>query len=148
VCEKSLTFFVHSVQVARGRQKRWLTITYVSAASIVLGLLGFILVLNVGGGTIWTGIAIAAMVGGVAVAPSSGHMAAEETGITGHFNSWPVASKHAVTLDRPGQITDLVCPRCGHAEEYGPGGVYRDGYPQTPYEVARARLEGHTCPRP
>lgn len=148
VCEKSLTYFVHSVQATEGRQKRWRTITYGGLAFFVVGLLGFILLLVVGGGgPISTGIGILAAAGFGTVVCFGGS-GAEETGITGHLNSWPVVSKHAVTLDLPGQVPELVCPRCGHVEEFGRGDVYRDGYPQTPYEVAKARLEGHTCPRP
>jgi hypothetical protein len=146
VCKKSLTYLVHSAQAARGRQKRWRTITYGALAFFVVGLLGFIFV---DGGPIWTGIAISASVGGFVAASCFGRLAAEETGITGHFNSWPVVSKHAVTLDpSSGQVPELVCPRCGHAEEFGRGSVYRDGYPQTPYPVAKARLEAHDCPTP
>jgi hypothetical protein len=148
VCKKSLTYVVHSARAARGRQKRWRTITYGGLAFFVVGLLGFILLLVVDGGPIWTGIATSASVGGFVAASLFGRVAAEETGITGNFNSWPVASKHAVTLNRAGQVPELVCPRCGHAEEFGRGSVYRDGYPQTPYEVAKARLEAHDCRTP
>jgi hypothetical protein len=147
VCKKSLTYSVHSAQAARARQKRWRTITYVGLACFVVGLLGFILLLVAGGGPVLTGIAIAASAGGIVAAICFGQVAAEETGVTGHFNSWPVVSKHAVTLDRPG-VAELVCPHCGHAEEFGPGSVYRDGHPQTPYEIAKARLEAHDCGPP
>ena len=148
VCEKSLTYSVHSVQAARGRQKRWRTITYGALAFFVVGLLAFILLLVVGGDPIFTDIATLATAGGFGTLVSFGRSTAEETGITGHFNSWPVVSKHAVTLDPSGQIPELVCPHCGHAEEFGRGSVYRDGYPQTPYEVAKARFEAHDCPTP
>ncbi|GAB2802593.1 hypothetical protein GCM10027176_03960 [Actinoallomurus bryophytorum] len=147
VCKKSLTYSVHSAQAARARQKRWRTITYVSLAIFVVGLLGFILLLVLGGGPVLTGIAIAASAGGFVAVTCIGQVAAEETGVTGHFNSWPVISKHAVALDRPG-VAELVCPRCGHAEEFGRPSVYRDGHPQTPYEVAKARLEAHDCRTP
>jgi hypothetical protein len=50
VCEKSLTYFVHSVQATEGRQKRWRTITYGGLAFFVVGLLGLILLVVVGGG--------------------------------------------------------------------------------------------------
>lgn len=148
VCKKSLTYSVHSAQAAKGRQRRWRTINLGGRAFFVGGLLGFILFLVVDAGPILTDVAIAASVGGFVVASCIGQVAAHETGITGNFNSWPMAAKHAVTLNRPGQVPELVCPRCGHVEEFGRGDVYRDGYPQTPYEVAKARLEAHECGTP
>ena len=148
VCEKALTYSVHSAQAARSRQKRWRTITYVGLALFLVGLLGFVLLLVADGGPVWSGIATAASVGGIVAAICFGQVAAKETGVTGHFNSWPVVSKHAVILGRPGQVPELVCPHCGHTEEFGPGSVYRDGYPQTPYEIAKARLEAHDCRTP
>jgi hypothetical protein len=104
VCKKSLTYSVHSAQAARARQKRWRTITYGGLAFFVVGLLGFVLLLVADGGPVWSGIATAALAGGIVAAICFGQVAAEETGVTGHFNSWPVVSKHAVTLGRPGQI--------------------------------------------
>jgi hypothetical protein len=144
VCDKSLTYRVHSAQATGGRQRRWRTITYGGFALFVLGALGFIFV---DGGPIPV-IAASASIGGFVAASCFRRVAATETGITGHFNSWPVAAKHSVTLDPFGQVPELVCPRCGHTEEFGPGSVYRDGYPQTPYPVAKARLEAHDCPTP
>jgi hypothetical protein len=144
VCDTSLTYLVHSVQAARDRQRRWRIITYVGAALILPGFLGFSFLDN---GLI-SGIAAVALVVGIMSAFCFGQVAAKETGISGNLNSWPGATKHAVTLDPSGQVPDLVCPRCGHAEEFGPGSVYRDGYPQTPYEIAKPRFDAHDCPTP
>jgi hypothetical protein len=73
-----------------------------------------------------------------------------EDGVTGNFNSWPGATKHRVTLvgSRPANVPEVVCPRCGHTEEFGWGSVYSGGYSQRQYHAAKKRLEGHECPTP
>jgi hypothetical protein len=150
VCKKSLPYLVHSVETGLRRQARWRTWTYGALTLFVLGLLGLVLTFVIGGGPVRVSIAATALVVGFVAAWCLGLAAAHETGVTGNFNSWPGATKHAVTLNeaRPPQIPEVVCPRCGHTEEFGWGNAYSGGYSQRQYQAAKKRLEGHECPTP
>jgi hypothetical protein len=74
----------------------------------------------------------------------AGLAVAEETGVTGHLNTWPSASKHKVDLVArpPAQMPRLVCPRCGHEEKF----LYRGdpkNYDERQHVAAKVRLQLH-----
>jgi hypothetical protein len=98
VCKKSLTYYVHSVEAALGRQARWRACAYGGLALFLLGLLGLVLTFVLGDSPVRIAVSASAMVVGFVALWTFGQAAAEETGVTGHFNSWPGATKHAVTL--------------------------------------------------
>jgi hypothetical protein len=150
VCKKSLPYFVHSVEDGLGRQARWRAWVYGGLALFVLGLIGLVLIFVTGGGPVRVAIVASAVVVGFVTIWCVGMTAAAETGVTGNFNSWPGATMHKVTLveSRPANVPEVVCPRCGHTEEFGWGSVYSGGYSQRQYHAAKKRLEGHECPTP
>jgi hypothetical protein len=150
VCKKSLTYYVHSVEAALDRQARWRACVYAGLALFVLGLIGLVLIFLTGGGPVRVALVASATVVGFVATWCFGLTAAGETGVTGNFNSWPGATKHTVTLveSRPANVPEVVCPRCGHTEEFGWGSAYRGGYSQRQYHAAKVRLEGHDCPAP
>jgi len=142
-CRKALTYRVHSVDDTLHRYNRWRTWAYGGLSLLLLGLLGLVLLFVVGGGAVGTALVITAMAVGAMTGWMFGLTAANEQGVTGHLNGWPGATKHAVVFIAPGP--ELVCPRCGHREEFPSGPGYREGPPEQRYRAAKARMDRHDC---
>ncbi|MEO3754986.1 hypothetical protein [Streptomyces sp. B6B3] len=140
VCDKELTFTAHSVAATRRRQARWRVGAW---GGLVLTVATLVAVVT--GSAPW---ALLALPFAVALAWNLGTAAAEEVGVTGHGNGVPWSMpKHAITLadQRPEDLPELVCSRCGHQEHYRWGSHLREGYVREQYQAARTRFERHTC---
>lgn len=149
-CKKTVTYSVHSVKAALGRQRRWRICAYTGLVSLVLGALGLIFLH--GNGSAWIAVSAVLLAGGFVSACSFGTTAAEETGITGHFAAWPGATKHMIMFappspEEPG-LPELVCERCGHHEHYLNSPHLRRAFVEQKYEEAKVRFEKHICKRP
>lgn len=147
-CKKTLTYSVLSVEAALARQRRWRVCAYSGLALLVAGVLGLIFLH--GAGTAWLVISLVAAAVGFVSGWCFGLTATEETGITGHFNSWPGATKHSVRFDesRPGNAPELICAHCGHQEQFRHGSHLRKEFVRKEYEAAKVRFDDHQCGRP
>ncbi len=140
VCDKELTFTVHSVAATRRRQARWRMAAWGGVVLIIS-----IVAAMVAGAAPWGLLALPFAAG---LAWNLGTAAAEEVGVTGHGNGVPWSvTKHAVALaeQRPEDLPELVCSRCGHQEDYRWGSHIRKGYVRQQDQAAQARFERHTC---
>ncbi|MDN3354595.1 hypothetical protein [Actinomadura sp. DC4] len=145
-CRKLLAYRIHSIEATLDRYDRWRAGAYGGLTLLVLGLIGLVFVLIVGGSAIRVGLVAAAIGAGAMSGWIFGLVAACENGVSGHFNGWPGATKHAVVLrDRSANVPELACPRCGHREEFS-GDV--EGPPEGRYQAAKARLDRHECRTP
>lgn len=144
VCGKRLQFTVYSVADTRRRQARWRAAAWTGLAVLVLSVVGCFVI---GGAAL--AVLIPAAVLGAAVGFYVGGIAADEMGITGHGAGMPVVAKHALSLveSRPADRPELVCPTCGHQEEYPWGSHLRQSFVDKQYEAARQRMQTHTCRR-
>jgi hypothetical protein len=148
VCDKELTFTVHSIRATRRRQARWRLIAWV----------GLVLFLG-GGAVLFTSFesedpvriltSAGAFFGGSVIGWVAGSAAGEEVGVAGHGNGVPASvPKHHVALVEPppDDLPELVCEKCGHEEEFPWGSHYRRSWVEKQYLVALERFEAHPCP--
>jgi hypothetical protein len=151
-CKKTVTYSVHSVKAALGRQKRWRMCAYTGFVSLLVGALG--LIFFHGNGPAWIAVSAALLVGGFVSGCTFGTTAAEETGITGHFAAWPGATKHMITFvetpsspDLP-DLPDLICERCGYQEQYLSSPHLVRSFVEKKYAEAKVRFDNHKCKKP
>ncbi|HEU5475317.1 MAG TPA: hypothetical protein VFV67_32140 [Actinophytocola sp.] len=147
VCDKELTFTVHSVAATRRRQARRRAVAWAGLALLLAGAIG--LITGFAGDS--TGLmvgAIVALVLGFVVMWTVGSIAAEEVVVTGHGNAVPASmSKHSITVaePHPEDLPELVCGRCGHKEEFPWGSHFRKSFVQREYQAAKVRFEQYDC---
>jgi hypothetical protein len=79
-----------------------------------------------------------------------GLTAAEETGVTGHLNSWPGATKHSVRFveSPPDDTPVLICAHCGYQVQFRRGSHLRESFVRQEYKAAKVRFDNHECGRP
>jgi hypothetical protein len=147
VCRTTLRYKIHSVSATRRRQLGWQLLAYLGLVAFLIGFVGLFTIDSGGGGRIAGTLAL--FFGGATVGWVSGLTAAAEVGVTGNGASWPGPTRHLVTVVEaiPDDMPDLICPHCGHQEEVLRGSHYRKGFLRKQYQAARARFDGHACPR-
>lgn len=148
-CKKTLTYSVHSVKAALGRQRRWRMCAYTGFALLAVGALGLIFFHSKG--TAWIVVSAVLLVGGFVSGCAFGSTAAEETGITGNFAAWPGATKHIIMFvesPRSHDLPELICERCGHQEEYLSSPHLVRSFVEKKYQEAKVRFDNHRCKKP
>jgi len=142
-CRKDLEFRVHSVVATRRRRLRRRGWAWVGWTALVGSAIGYLVV---GAGA--RPFLVAAGLIGAYVGYLAGLLARAEVGVTGHGVSMPIVAAHRVQLieTRSADYPELVCPRCGHREDYRWQSIYRTGYRDAQYQAAAARLQAHRCP--
>ncbi|MFD8497842.1 hypothetical protein [Amycolatopsis sp. NPDC059657] len=147
VCGKRLTFAVRSIAATMRRRACWRALVWIAGPLVPLGFVGVVVGPDTIGLTL-TFVAIAALFVGGSLWWVGGEGMSSDVGVTGHRNGWPGnLAKHQIVLAeaRPDDQPELVCPKCGHEEEYRWGGHLRPSFVKEQYEQARARFERHTC---
>jgi hypothetical protein len=148
VCDRELTFTVHSVAATRRRQARWRAVAWVG---LVMFLAGAVVLFSsfesddpVRIVTSTVAFFLGAVIGWVAASA-----AGEEVGVAGHGNGLPGSvPKHHIALAEPypEDMPELVCAQCGHQEGFPWGSDYRKSWVEKQYQAARLRFEQHACP--
>jgi hypothetical protein len=147
VCHKALTYTIYSIgdthrRYRRKRELAWAGLAALLAAGAVLSAL------LASHHASALGLAVTIPVGfiGLETAWVAGMAVGRETGVSGHLNGWPGATKHEVGLVAPPSgMPRLICPECGHEEEFPFGPEHRQTYVERQYRAAQARLEQHEC---
>jgi hypothetical protein len=96
VCDKTLTYSVHSVRSALRRQRRWRVLAYVATGLVVVGFLG--VAFTWFWYTDWSTIPAATFALGLGSRIWFMQTPSMDVGVTGHHTTWPVAAKHFVSL--------------------------------------------------
>lgn len=105
VCEKSLTFTVHSIAATRGRRtRRWIWAASGAAVAVIAPFT--LLIIGVGAVRLTAALVIAAL--GFMFAYLAVYVAVRETGFTGHGVSWPIIPKHMAALPQQDPHTGRI----------------------------------------
>jgi hypothetical protein len=147
VCDKDLTFTVHSVAATRRRQARWRAIAWVGLLVFVAGAVALFTSFESDDG-VRIVASVSAFFLGAVVGWTAASAAGEEVGVSGHGNGWPgLVPKHHIALvePRPAALPELICAHCGHQEDYPWGSGFRTSWVERQYGAARARFEQHAC---